>query len=78
MSDTKVLPATDCDLLTGTDQIASWFGLSKGQCQTRINDGEILTFKLYPKTTTYALKSENMEFWKTVAREYRNKHVPAD
>ena len=71
MSETISLPAPDCDLLTGRDQIAAWFGLTEGQCNARINSGEILTFKLHGKTTVYALKSENMNFWKSVANKYR-------
>jgi hypothetical protein len=63
MSETISLPAPDCDLLTGREQIEAWFGISKGQCSARIYSGEILTFKLHSRTTVYALKSENMEFW---------------
>lgn len=71
MSDPTSLPAHDCDLLTGRDQIAAWFGITVGQCSARINSGEILTFKLHGRTTVYALKSENMEFWKAVAIKHR-------
>ena len=78
MSETISLPATDCDLLTGRDQIAAWFGISEGQAHTRINSGEILTFKLRGKSTVYASKRENLEYWEAVRREYRNQNAPAE
>jgi hypothetical protein len=62
-----ILPSQDCDLLTGSAQIAAWFGLSEGQCSARINDGRIVTFKLPGKATVYALKSENDAHWKAAA-----------
>jgi hypothetical protein len=78
MSKIISLPAPDCDLLTGRDQIAAWFGISDGQASARINSGDILTFKLYGKTTVYALKSENMEFWKSMANKYRSGRLIAN
>jgi len=78
MSETNSLPAPDCDLLVGRNQIAAWFGITEGQCSARINDGEILTFKRRGKTTVYALKSENMEFWKGVMKEWRNANTPVE
>jgi hypothetical protein len=65
------LPAEDCDLLTGIEQIARWFGLSAGQCNSRIRDGSIVTFKLPGRSTLYALKSENMRCWSAAAEAYR-------
>jgi hypothetical protein len=59
-----LLPAEDCDLLSGRDAIARWFGLTCGQCDARIRDGSIVTFKLPNRSTTYALKYENMRSWK--------------
>jgi len=47
----KSLPAPDCDLLTGREQIAAWFGITEGQCGARINSGEILTFKVRGRST---------------------------
>jgi hypothetical protein len=66
------VPASDCDLLTGRDQIAAWFGITEGQCSARINSGEILTFKAHGRTTVYASKRENLEYWERMRREYRN------
>jgi hypothetical protein len=63
-----LLPAADCDLLSGRDAIARWFGLTCGQCDARIRDGSIVTFKLPNRSTTYALKYENMRSWKAAAR----------
>jgi hypothetical protein len=71
-----LLPAEDCDLLSGRDAIARWFGLTCGQCDARIRDGSIVTFKLPNRSTTYALKYENMRSWKAAAESYRarNEH----
>ena len=66
-----LLPAEDCDLLSGRDAIARWFGLTCGQCDVRIRDGSIVTFKLPNRSTTYTLKSENMRSWKAAAESYR-------
>jgi hypothetical protein len=66
-----LLPAADCDLLSGQDAIARWFGLTCGQCDARIRDGSIVTFKLPNRSTTYALKSESMRSWKAAAESYR-------
>jgi hypothetical protein len=66
-----LLPAADCDLLTGRDQIAAWFGLTDGQCSARINDGSIVTFRLPGKSTIYASKFENMQFWRSAAEAHR-------
>ena len=66
-----LLPAEDCDLLSGRDAIARWFGLTCGQCDARIRDGSIVTFELPNRSTTYALKSENMRSWKAAAESYR-------
>lgn len=66
-----LLPAEDCDLLSGRDAIARWFGLTCGQCDARIRDGSIVTFKLPNRSTTYALKYENMRSWKAAAESYR-------
>ena len=66
-----LLPAEDCDLLSGRDAIARWFGLTCGQCDARIRDGSIVTFELPNRSTTYALKSENMRSWKAAAEPYR-------
>jgi len=30
-----LLPAADCDVMSGRDQIARWFGLTCGQCSIR-------------------------------------------
>ena len=65
------LPAPDCDLLTGRDQIAAWFGLTCGQCDARIRDGTIVTFRQPPRSSVYALKSENTAHWKAAAEAYR-------
>ncbi len=66
-----LLPAADCDLLTGLEQIARWFGLTAGQTNARIDDRSIVTFKLLGKATVYALKSENAAHWKAAAQAYR-------
>jgi hypothetical protein len=55
----------------GRDQIARWFGLTCGQCDARIRDGSIAVFKLPGRSTTYALKSENTQFWRAAAEAYR-------
>ena len=68
----ETLPAPDCDLLTGRDQIAAWFGLTRGQASARITDGRIITFKLPNRSTLYALKSENMRVWRAAAEAHRN------
>jgi hypothetical protein len=70
-----LLPAADCDLLSGRDQIAGWFGLTRGQCDARIRVGTIVTFRLPHRSTVYALKSENAERWKGAARAYRDKSI---
>jgi hypothetical protein len=66
-----LLPAEGCDLLSGRDAIARWFGLTCGQCDARIRDGSIVTFKLPNRSTTYALKSESTRSWKAAAESYR-------
>jgi hypothetical protein len=68
-----LLPAEDCDLLSGREQIARWFGLTCGQCDARIRDGSIITFKLSNKSTTHALKSENMRLWRAAAEAHRDR-----
>lgn len=67
------LPASDCDLLTGIEQIARWFGISAGQCNSRIRDGSIAVFKLPDRSTLYALKSENMRLWRAAAEAHRDR-----
>ena len=69
--DEVLLPAADCDLLIGVGQIARWFGLTAGQTNTRIDGGDIVTFKLPGKTTVYALKSENDAHWRAAAAAHR-------
>jgi hypothetical protein len=70
-SNEVMLPAEDCDVLTGLEQIARWFGLTAGQTNARIDDGDIVTFKLPGKATVYALKSENDAHWKAAAAAHR-------
>ena len=53
-----MLPATDCELLTGIRQIALWLGISPGQTRQRISAGIIPTFRVKGCTCVYALKSE--------------------
>lgn len=62
-----------CDVLSGREQIARWFGLTCGQCDARIGDGSIAVFKLPGKSTTYCLKSENTRRWSAAAEAYRNR-----
>jgi hypothetical protein len=44
-------------------------GLMCGQCDARIRDGSIVTFRLINRSTTYTLKSENAERWKAAAED---------
>jgi hypothetical protein len=69
--DEVMMPDAGCDLLTGLEQIAWWFGLTAGQTNARIDDGDIVTFKLPGKATVYALKSENDAHWKAAAAPHR-------
>jgi L-asparaginase II len=68
-----LLCAEGCDLLSGRDMIARWFGLTAGQTNARIDDCSIVTFKLPGKSTVYALKSANMEFWKSAAQDHQRR-----
>jgi hypothetical protein len=69
-----LMPADGCDVLIGIDQISRWFGWSTGQTNARIKDRSVVTFKLPNRSTTYALKSENMRLWRRAAAEaYRDK-----
>jgi hypothetical protein len=66
-----MLPAVDCDLLTGRDMIAAWLRLSRGACDAAIRDGIVVTFRMPHRSTVYALKSENAAHWKAAAQSYR-------
>jgi hypothetical protein len=66
------MPSPDCDLLTGRDQIAAWFGLTCGRCDARIHDSRIITFKEPGNATVYALKSVNIRRWREAAEAHRN------
>jgi len=66
-----LLPAADCDLLIGIGQIAAFHGISDGQCSSLIDGGIITTFKVPPRNTVLALKSENAAHWKGLSRAHR-------
>jgi hypothetical protein len=55
--DEPTLPAADCPVLIGVDQIAAWLGISRGRCRGLVDDGAIPTFRLPGRCTTCALKS---------------------
>jgi hypothetical protein len=65
------LPAPDCDLLTGIEQVAQWYGITEGQVRARIAHGEIVVFKIAGRNTIYALKSDQNDLWKKQAETYR-------
>jgi hypothetical protein len=44
----------------------------------RIRDGTIVTFRLPPRSTVYALKSENAAHWKAAARAHRARNGTGD
>ncbi len=60
-----------CDLLSGRDMIARWYGWTRGQCDAAIVAGIVLTFRLPHRRTIYALKSENAAHWKAAADAHR-------
>jgi hypothetical protein len=66
-----LLCAEGCDLLTGRDMIARWLCLSRGACDAAIRNGTVVTFRLPPRRTVFALKSENDAHWKAAAESYR-------
>jgi hypothetical protein len=39
--DTPNLPADDCPVLIGVDQIAAWLNISRGRCRGMITDGSL-------------------------------------
>ena len=55
--DAPILPAIDCPVLIGVDQIAAWLGISRGRCRGLVDDGAIPTFRLPGRFVRCALKS---------------------
>ena len=56
--DEPALPAADCPVLIGVEQIAAWLGISRGRCRGLVDDAVIPTFRLPSRSTRCALKSE--------------------
>ena len=52
-----ILPAADCPVLIGVDQIAAWLGISRGRCRGLVDDGAVPTFRLPGRSMRCALKS---------------------
>ncbi|MBR1212058.1 hypothetical protein [Bradyrhizobium sp. JYMT SZCCT0180] len=54
-----LLPASDCDLLQGHEQMAAWRGLTVSQIRKQIQDEMIPVYKHHAgKSTVFAFKSE--------------------
>jgi hypothetical protein len=51
------LPADDCPVLIGVDQIAAWLGISRGRCRGLVDDGTLPTFTMPGRATRCALKA---------------------
>jgi len=59
--ETQPVPAQDCDILQGIEQIAAWRGLSVGQARHLQQRGLIPTYRLPGCSTIFAYKSEMIE-----------------
>jgi hypothetical protein len=55
--DAPALPAIDCPVLIGVDQIAVWLGISRGRCRGLVDDGTLPTFTMPGRATRCALKA---------------------
>jgi hypothetical protein len=55
--DTPNLPADDCPVLIGVEQIAAWLNISRGRCRGLVDDGTLPTFTMPGRATRCALKA---------------------
>jgi hypothetical protein len=68
-----VLPADDCDILSGYEQIANWRGISIGAARAQANAGDIPVWRVKGRNVVYAFKSEITEHMRGLARKYRER-----
>jgi excisionase family DNA binding protein len=54
--DAPSLPAADCPVLIGVDQIAAWLGISRGRARGMIADGSLPTWRWPGRSVRCALK----------------------
>jgi hypothetical protein len=70
-SENVELPAVDCDILTGFEQIGAWLGITGGQVRYKASAGLIPVWRIKGRNVVYAFKSEITAHMRAIASKCR-------